>query len=141
MRRGTLPGSVRDEHSVDHPGWAAPRRAATRVLALRRATNQMECAMRLTSALVERTLSQFEAQVIPESHPALAQLKGLFGDHTFFLDENGLNIVEPTEAPEEGIQAGQVVNLASWNSDEDPPSLERHAPEPTEVVIILGSRH
>ena len=50
--------------------------------------------MRLTSALVERTLSQFEAEAIPDNHPVIPQLRGLFGDHTFFLDGNGLNIVE-----------------------------------------------
>ena len=96
--------------------------------------------MRLTSAMVERTLSQFEAEPIPDNHPVVPQLRGLFGDHTFFLDGNGLNIVEPAEASQEGVQAGKVVNLASWN-DADPPKLAPHEPEPTEVVIVLGSKH
>jgi len=96
--------------------------------------------MRLTSVLVERTLSQFEAEAIPDNHPAVPQLRGLFGDHTFFLDGNGLNIVEPAEPSQDGVQAGKVVNLASWN-DADPPKLAPHAPEPTEVVIVLGSKH
>ena len=42
--------------------------------------------MRLNSTQVERTLSQFEAQAIPDSHPMVPQLNELFGDHTFFLD-------------------------------------------------------
>jgi hypothetical protein len=96
--------------------------------------------MRLTSAMVERTLSQFEAEAIPDNHPMVPQLRGLFGDHTFFLDGNGLNIVEPAEASQEGVQAGKVVNLASW-SDADPPKLAPHEPEQTEVVIVLGSKH
>ena len=96
--------------------------------------------MRLTSAMVERTLSQFEAEPIPDNHPVVPQLRGLFGDHTFFLDGNELNIVEPAEASQEGVQAGKVVNLASWN-DADPPKLAPHEPEPTEVVIVLGSKH
>ena len=51
--------------------------------------------MKLTSAQVERTLSQLaEGQAIPDSHPVVPQLNELFGDHTFFLDSNGLNIVE-----------------------------------------------
>ena len=53
--------------------------------------------MKLNSTLVETTLSQFEAQVIPDTHPAASELNRLFGDHTFFLDRNGLNIVEPAE--------------------------------------------
>jgi hypothetical protein len=96
--------------------------------------------MKLTSALVERTLSQFEAEAIPDNHPAVPQLRGIFGDHTFFLDGNGLNIVEPAEPTQEGAQAGKVVNLASWN-DADPPKLAPHEPEPTEVVIVLGFKH
>jgi hypothetical protein len=96
--------------------------------------------MRLTSALVERTLSQFEAEAIPDDHPVIPQLRGLFGDHTFFLDGNGLNIVELAHSTQQRVQAGKVVNLASWN-DEDPPKLAPHEPEATEVVIVLGSKH
>jgi hypothetical protein len=96
--------------------------------------------MRLTSALVERTLSQFEAEAIPDNHPVIPQLRGLFGDHTFFLDGNGLNIVEPADTSQQRVQAGKVVNLASWN-DEDPPKLAPHEPEATQVVIVLESKH
>lgn len=96
--------------------------------------------MKLTSALVERTLSQFEAEALPDSHPAVPQLKGIFGDHTFFLDNNGLNILEPAEPSQEGLQTGKVVNIANWN-DADPPKLAIHEPEPTEVVVVLGSKH
>lgn len=93
--------------------------------------------MRLTSTQVERTLRQFEAQPIPDNHPALAQLNRLFGDHTFFLDSNGLNIVEPAE-PQAGVEAGKVVNLASW-SDPNFTTLAPHEPESTDVVVALGS--
>ena len=96
--------------------------------------------MRLTSALVERTLNQFEAQVIADSHPVIPLLKGVFGDHTFFLNRSGLNIVEPTETPGAGVQAGKVVELASW-TNADPPSLERHDPESTDVVVVLETEH
>jgi hypothetical protein len=96
--------------------------------------------MKLNSTLVERTLSQFEAEAIPDSHPVIPELRGRFGDHTFFINSNGLNIVEPAEPTQEGTQAGKVVNLASWN-DEDPPTLTLHEPEPTDVVVALGSLH
>ena len=72
--------------------------------------------MKLTSAQIERTLSQFEAEAIPDSHPALPRLNELFGDHTFFLDSKGLNIVEPTAEPTGGrTQVARVVNLANWS--------------------------
>lgn len=95
--------------------------------------------MKLSTALVERTLNQFDAQAIPENHPVVGQLNSLFGDHTFFLDAEGLNIVEPTGATDSGSQTGQVVKLASW-SDDNRTSLAPHEPELTEVVIVLDSR-
>jgi hypothetical protein len=95
--------------------------------------------MKLTSAQVERTLGQFEAEAIPESHPVVPQLNDLFGEHTFFLDRKGLNIVEPTDGSRAGLQSAKVVNLASW-SDAGSSGLEPHEPEPTDVVIMLGSR-
>jgi hypothetical protein len=90
--------------------------------------------MKLTSAQVQRTLSQFEAQAIPDGHPAIPQLNGLYGDHTFFLDGNGLNIVEPTA--DAGGEA-RVVNLANW-ADSDLTRLAPHAPEATDAVVELG---
>jgi hypothetical protein len=68
------------------------------------------------------------------------QLSRLFGEHTFF---HGLNIVEPSETSETGeagVQSAKVVNLANW-SDANPNRLEAHEPEPTDVVVIVGSRH
>lgn len=96
--------------------------------------------MRLSSNHVERAISQIEAQPIPENHPVVPQLNELFGDHTFFLDNKGLSIVEPADAPEEGLQAVQVVNIASWK-DESHTSLTPHPPEPTDTVIVLPSEH
>ena len=95
--------------------------------------------MKLTSAQVKRTVSQFEVRAIPDSDPVVLQLTELFGDHTFFLDNNGLNIVEPTaQAPRMGTQAARVVNLANW-SDANLTSLAPHEPEPTDAVVDLGS--
>jgi hypothetical protein len=97
--------------------------------------------MKLTSAQVERTLSQFEAQALPDSHPMVPRLNELFGDHTFFLDSNGLNIVEPAgEDPRVGVQAARVVNLANW-SDANLTKLAPHEPEPTDAIVELGSKH
>ena len=39
--------------------------------------------MKLNSAQVLRTLGQFEARVIPDEDPVIAQLNELFGEHTF----------------------------------------------------------
>jgi len=94
--------------------------------------------MKLTSELVERTLNQFDAEAIPENHPVVSQLNSLFGDHTFFLNAQGLSIVEPAGGPDSGGQAGQVIKIAGWQSD-DRTSLVPHEPEPMDVVIMFGT--
>ena len=98
--------------------------------------------MKLTSAQVERTLRQFEAQAIPDDHPVVPQLIRLFGEHTFFLDSHGLNIIEPagTAPADPEAQRAKIVNVANW-SEGDETKLEPHEPEPTDVVVTLGSKH
>jgi hypothetical protein len=96
--------------------------------------------MKLNSAQVQRTLGQFEARVIPNEHPATAQLSDLFGEHTFFLDQHGLNIVEPVEAAEPAAECAKVVNLGSW-TDDSRSGLELHEPAVTDIVVTLGLRH
>src|SRR5262249_41143653 len=73
--------------------------------------------MKLNSAQVQRALDQFEASVIPDENPAIAELNDVFGEHTFFLDQHGLNIVEPVEAAEPAAECARVVNLGNWRDD------------------------
>jgi len=102
---------------------------------------QKECAMKMKPAQVERTLSQFGAQAIPDDHPVVPQLNSLFGDHTFFLDSNGLSVVEPTEFTRSGVAvSGMVVKLANWN-DPNLTSLAPQEPEPTDIIVALGTEH
>lgn len=94
--------------------------------------------MRLTSSQLERTLTQLEAQAIPDNHPSAVELNRVFGEHTFFLDESGLHIVEPAESNEDGTEAGQVIKLASWQ-DAGRTRLAAHDPEPSDTIVELGS--
>ena len=96
--------------------------------------------MKLNATQVEQILTQFDARVLPKDHPADAELSELFGDHTFFLDNSGVNILEPADASEPGVEAGKVVNLAHW-SDSTFTSLRPHDPEPTGVLVAIGSKH
>jgi hypothetical protein len=93
--------------------------------------------MKLNSAQVKQTLSQMDAQVLAEDHPATTRLIDMFGDHTFFLDETGLKVLEPAEEPEAEVQSGEVFSLADW-TDATLTSLEPHAPEPTGTTIVFG---
>ena len=97
--------------------------------------------MKLNPAQLQRTLRQVEGRAIPDDHPVIPQLHDLFGEHTFFLDCHGLNMVEPLEkASGAPAKSAKVVNLASW-SDDYRCGLELHDPQATDVVIALGYRH
>jgi len=93
--------------------------------------------MKLNSGQVQQTLDQMNAQVVPDSHPAVTQLTDLFGEHTFFLDENGLKVLEPTEGPQTGAESGEVVSLADW-SDSTLTSLSPHPPVSTGTIIVFN---
>ena len=96
--------------------------------------------MKLNATQVKQTLNQFDAQVLPDDHPAVAQLNNLFGDHTFFLDGGGLKVLEPVGVPEMETRTSEVVSLADW-SDATLTSLRPHEPETTGVVVVLESTH
>jgi hypothetical protein len=92
--------------------------------------------MRLNETQLEQTLNQMQAEVLPDNHPATAQLTDLFGDHTFFLDQSGLKVLEPAESSASDVQSSQVVSLADW-SDSTLTSLKPHAPEPTGTIVVF----
>ncbi|HEX6842001.1 MAG TPA: hypothetical protein VF113_10730 [Stellaceae bacterium] len=99
--------------------------------------------MKLSTARVQQTLEQLEDQAafgetvpIPDNNPIMPKLNELYGDHTFFLDSEGLHIVEPASG-DGGAPTGQVVKLASWR-DASRTALATHRPEPTAIVIALG---
>ena len=103
--------------------------------------------MKMNSAQIQQTLhtlnaAELNAEAIPPEHPMMSQLEHLFGEHTYFLDSRGLNIVEPVEAGHAEGRLGVVLNLASW-TDSRAESLQPHQPEPTETMVDLeaDSRH
>ena len=97
--------------------------------------------MKLSPAQVEKTVNQLQIEAIPDNHPLVPQLNRLFGEHTYFLDQHGLSIVEPAAEDLGAVAAntrgmGVVVNVANWTSA-DPPKLEAHEPQPTESLVPL----
>lgn len=100
--------------------------------------------MKLSTARVQRTLDQLEehpalqdALMIREDSPLQPKLSELFGDHTFFLDNEGVHIVEPAE-PRSSVPAGTVVKLATWK-DSNRTTLTPHRPQATDIVVVLGA--
>ena len=91
--------------------------------------------MKLSPTQVQRVQEQIDGQIIPDEHALSSQLEQAFGEHTFIVDSEGLNIVEPL--PEDGA-VGNVVKLASW-ADDAYTTLEPTLPEAKPDVIQLGS--
>jgi hypothetical protein len=125
-----LIGGNRRQAAVDsqHP----ERSAAVR-------DQNQEQMMKLSTVQIQQTLDQLDAQVLPDDHPAMAQLKDVFGDHTFFVDAKGLNVLEQIEAPGQESESGEMVSIADW-SDASLTKLNAHEPEPTGTVILLRQR-
>lgn len=92
--------------------------------------------MKLNAAQLPKIEEQIGVKAVPEEHPVTPNLKEAFGDHTFFLDAEGLNIVEPGPSPESS--SGNVVKLASWASQERT-KLVSHHPEVLPVTVDLES--
>jgi hypothetical protein len=98
--------------------------------------DRTEQLMKLTSEQVKQTVNQLGAQVLPDEHPAMPQLNSMFGEHTFFVDETGLKVLEPTPSLGAERETGEVVSLADW-SDADLTRLMAHEPEPTGVIVVF----
>ena len=92
--------------------------------------------MKLTPAQIEQATKQFEAEPVSEESKLAPELHKVFGDHTFFLGRDGLQIVHAVEAPQTGAHEARVVKLASW-TDSERTSLAPHDPEITETVVAL----
>jgi hypothetical protein len=93
--------------------------------------------MKLSSEKLDSVLEQIDAEVIPDDHPSLPKLRELFGDHTFFVDDSGLTIIQPLD---QHRQTGGLVKIARWD-DANPPHLVAHTPEQTDILIKLASVH
>jgi hypothetical protein len=93
--------------------------------------------MKLSSEKLGSILEQIDAEVIPDDHPSLPKLREVFGDHTFFVDDRGLTIIQPLD---QQPQTGGLVKIACWD-DDDPPHLVAHTPEETDVLIKLETAH
>jgi hypothetical protein len=93
--------------------------------------------MKLNSTLIERTIAQFQAVALPDTHAAHEKLEAIFGHHTFLLNDNGLHIVEPV-MDSGGTEVGQVMKIADWQGAGQT-RLAPHQPEPTDIVIKLAA--
>lgn len=92
--------------------------------------------MKLDSTFAEQAAGQLAADSIPEDHLIMPQLTKVFGDETFFVNSNGLYIIEAGEPNEWGDPTGKVVRIACW-SDTHRTVLAAQPREPTGAIVIF----
>lgn len=96
--------------------------------------------MKLSILRSAQAARQLDSWVVPETHPANLSLCETFGEHTFFLDSEGLAIVEPSEPevePEAAVELARIVKLATW-ADDERTELAPHPREETGLLIVLS---
>ena len=91
--------------------------------------------MKLTAEQAQHVADQLQGQTIPEEHPNTPQLREAVGDHTFFLNNNGLHIVEAGLVEGGADTDAAALKVASWSQEQEG-HLFLHEPEPAQVVTI-----
>lgn len=93
--------------------------------------------MILSESQVAVAKATLGADPVPADHPAMPQLQQAFGDHTFYLDANGLMVFEPAEEQADAQQAARLFLVAAW-ADENKQQLSPVQPQPTNLVVDLA---
>lgn len=90
--------------------------------------------MKLTADQLESAHAALGVNPIPDDNPAMEELKAAFGDHTFYLSENGLLIFEPDPDPKTSLNTARLMVAAAW-ADEEKSSLAAVELQPTNIVV------
>lgn len=91
--------------------------------------------MKLTSEQVGAIERQTGAIPIPEDNDANEALTNVFGEHTFYADQNGLHVLEPVNIEEQDGDHAEVIQIAEWAND----SKDELQPiEPQRTGAVLG---
>ena len=93
--------------------------------------------MKLSADQIEQVHDQTGVDPIPDDHLSLPELQDAFGDHTFYLDSDGLHIWEFSEAAGEEGQVIHAVRVASWTNEEKT-SLSSHEPQSSVAIVKLA---
>ena len=95
--------------------------------------------MKLTTDQTAAVQRQTGADPLPEDNPTMGQLQEIFGEHTFYVAEQGLVVPETTpEAAEDG--SVEFMLVAVW-AGEDKQSLQPIEPQPTGIKLELATAH
>lgn len=92
--------------------------------------------MKLSALQIAELEDQLEARVVPEGDDLMTELTRVFGEHTFFVDADGLHVVEwfeEDQTPDPGDTL-TAVRVAAW-TDDTRTAVAPHEPMKTEKLI------
>ena len=96
--------------------------------------------MKLTTPQIEHAEDQLQSAAISENAEVMTELRNIYGDHTFFIDPDGLHILEAfgEDQPADGNgEVLTVVQLASW-TDENRTNVTTHEPRRTDKQLVTA---
>lgn len=93
--------------------------------------------MKLSSAQIAAVEKATGANPLPDEDPANRKLCETIGEHTFYVDRQGLLVLEKPEAPEAPEESLEVVRVGQWVEGNDQ-QLALTPPERTGQVIDLS---
>lgn len=92
--------------------------------------------MKLSTAQIAAVERATGANPLPEDNAAQVKLSEALGDHTFYLDQQGLVVFEqPADAKSEDTL--EIVRVGQWTDDQQQ-ELGLTSPQPTGQVIDLS---
>lgn len=94
--------------------------------------------MKLTIEQIEGIHDQAGIDPIPQTEAVIDVLQHHFGDHTFYVDEEGLRVWESIDDEQAATEKLQAYRVASW-ADEEKNALVPHDPIPMDTVVELAS--
>ena len=93
--------------------------------------------MKLNDEQITQVEEQTGATPISDANPALEQIKSHFGEHTFYLSDQGLIIWEPVEDDAVPLDVA-AIQIAAW-ADDDKTSMMLHEPKATTLILRLAA--
>ncbi|GAB4392976.1 MAG: hypothetical protein Tsb0032_10660 [Kiloniellaceae bacterium] len=94
--------------------------------------------MKLNANQIAAVKQDLSADPLEEQNPAMGALRKAFGDHTFYVGDEGLFVVEPVEDEKHPGEPAQLILVAAW-SDDSKKALQPVPPQETETVVDLAA--
>ena len=92
--------------------------------------------MKLSTNQIEQIHKKLRIHLLPDDYAALANLREVFGDQTFYMTADGLHIWEYAEVAGTEGQVIIALKVAAW-ANEKKSDLSLHKPQLTDVTVQL----